>query len=207
MPITDTDIRSRYAQNQLQPPARIPGFVFHQTERTDDNGTMPCAGAGSGARNHWLCYDMNVRDFDLLGYKYSLLSTVGTAGLNVVLTMIPARDVEEFKLLPQADVSFIRGWLQWTDSHLDFLRNTMPIATLLGPGLGRVDGTAAMHGAISLAPSPHATPARAAAAQRKQCPTQVPRHCAHSQCPPSSLSSRNIFITRARSWAHACACR
>ena len=96
---------------------------------------MPCAGAGSGAANHWLCYDMHARDFDILGYKYSLLSTVGcdlrvtlwsfsvmfwpfvvilcsfwelilgeiydsTAGQNLVMTMIPARDVEEFKLLP-----------------------------------------------------------------------------------------------------------
>lgn len=60
-------INYKYAQNQLQPPSRIPGFIFHQTERTDDNGTMPCAGAGSGKANHWLCYDMHARDFDILG--------------------------------------------------------------------------------------------------------------------------------------------
>ena len=54
----------------------------------DDNGTFACSGAGSGAKNHWLCYDMNIRDFDLLGYKYSLLSTIGTAGLNLVRTIL-----------------------------------------------------------------------------------------------------------------------
>lgn len=138
-------INYKYAQNQLQPPARIPGFIFHQTERTDDNGTFACAGAGAGASNGWKCYDMNIRDFDLLGYKYSLLSTIGTAGQNLVLTMIPARDMDEFKMLPQSDRDFISGWFNWTDTNLPYLRNTIPIATLVGPGLGRVDGTAAMH--------------------------------------------------------------
>ena len=137
-------INYKYAQNQLQPPSRIPGFIFHQTERTDDNGTMPCAGAGSGAANGWKCYDMNTRDFDLLGYKYSLLSTVATAGQNLVLTMIPARDLDEFHMLPQSDRDFITHWLSWTDTNLAYLRNTIPIANLRGPGLGRVDGTAAM---------------------------------------------------------------
>jgi hypothetical protein len=42
-----------------------------------------------------------VQDFDLLGYKYSLLSTVGTAGQNLVVTMIPARDPAEFSMFPQ----------------------------------------------------------------------------------------------------------
>ena len=50
---------------------------------------------------------------DLLGYKYSLLSTVATAGQNLVVTMIPARDMEEFKLLPQADLDFITKWVNW----------------------------------------------------------------------------------------------
>ena len=46
----------------------------------------------------------------------------------------------------QADVDFINHWLSWTDANLRFLRNTMPLATLPGPGLGNVDGTSAMHG-------------------------------------------------------------
>ena len=85
---------------------------------------------------------MNVRDFDLVGYKYSLLSTIGTAGLNNVVTMIPARDEEEFALFPGDDIAFIRKWLTWTDVHMDALRNTMPISSLPPPRLGSVDGTA-----------------------------------------------------------------
>eukprot|EP01047_Picozoa_sp_COSAG01_P052661 COSAG01_NODE_5559_length_4185_cov_2.652227_2_plen_335_part_00 len=89
---------------------------------------------------------MNVRDFDLLGYKYSLLSTIGTAGQNLVVTMIPARDMDEYSMFPESDRAFIRNWLSWTDANVDALRNTMPLATLSGPGLGNVDGTSAMHG-------------------------------------------------------------
>lgn len=44
----------------------------------------------------------------------------------------------------QADRDFISGWLAWTDDKLEYLANTMPIATLSEPGLGQVDGTAAM---------------------------------------------------------------
>lgn len=131
-------VNYKYAARQLLPPSRIPGFIFHQTERTADNGTNPCFG------NSALCFDNNTRDFDLLGYKYSLLSTVGTAGLNNVVTMIPARDPTEFALFPAADRAFIRQWLEWTDVHAEYLANTAPIATLPPPGLGVVDGTCAM---------------------------------------------------------------
>ena len=51
-------------------------------ERTADNGTNPCFG------NEKRCFDNNTRDFDLLGYQYSLLSTLATAGLNLVLCML-----------------------------------------------------------------------------------------------------------------------
>eukprot|EP00937_MAST-01D_sp_MAST-1D-sp2_P003944 g3944.t1 len=133
-------VNHRYAIEQLLPPSRIPGFIFHQTERTDDNGTNACFGGGQANQP---CYDMNVRDFDLLGYKYGLLSTIGTAGQNNVVTMIPARDPEEFKLFPQADRAFIQAWLAFTDEHLDALRRTVPIATLGAPSIGAVDGTGA----------------------------------------------------------------
>ena len=33
-----------YAAAQLLPPSRVPGFIFHQAERTDDNGTAACFG-------------------------------------------------------------------------------------------------------------------------------------------------------------------
>jgi hypothetical protein len=127
-----------YASSQFLPHSRIPGFIFHQTERTADNGTNACFG------NVKECWDSNARDFDLLGYKYSLLSTVGTAGQNNVLTMIPARDEAEWALFPAEDVRFIQDWLKWTDLNLGYLRNTFPIATLPAPGVGKVDGTHAM---------------------------------------------------------------
>ena len=127
-----------YAAKQLLPAARVPGFIFHQTERTADNGTNPCFG------DEWRCFDNNTRDFDLLGYRYSLLSSIGTAGLNNVVCMIPARDPSEFALLPSADVAFVRDWLRWTDDHAATLRRTMPIANLPPPGLGSVDGTSAV---------------------------------------------------------------
>ena len=90
-------VNRKYAVQQLLPPSRLPGFMFHQTERTDDNGDNPCFGTGGG-RTPGPCYDSNVRDFDFLGYKYSVLSTVGTAGQNNVLAMIPARDEQEMAL-------------------------------------------------------------------------------------------------------------
>ena len=58
-----------YAHEQLLPAARVPGFAFHQTERNAPNGTLVMS-------------PYRRRDFDLLGYRYSLLSTIGTAGLN-----------------------------------------------------------------------------------------------------------------------------
>lgn len=87
---------------------------------------------------------MNTRDFDLLGYKFSLLSSVGTAGCNMVFTMIPARDEEEYDLFPQKDSDFVKRWLKFTDDNVRYLRNTMPIPTLGSPSLSGVDGTAAM---------------------------------------------------------------
>ena len=127
-----------YAVEQLLPASRVPGFIFHQTERTDDNGTNACFGFEK------LCYDMNIRDFDLLGMKYSVISTIGTAGQNLVVTMIPARDPSEFELLPKDAVSFITDWIRWTDENLPYLANTFPISNLPAPGYRAVDGTSAM---------------------------------------------------------------
>ena len=58
--------------------------------------------------------------------------------------MIPARDPEEFALFPAEDTKFIHDWLAWTDANLDAVRNTVPIASLSSPGVGKVDGTSAM---------------------------------------------------------------
>lgn len=128
-----------YSTRQLIPPSRIPGFAFHQTERTDDDGTSYCFGGEGRCVNN-----SNTRDFDFLGYKYSLLSSIGTAGLNNVITMIPARDMAEFAMLPVEDLTFIKKWLVWTDEHLVQLANTQWIPTLPGPSIGHVDGTHSM---------------------------------------------------------------
>jgi hypothetical protein len=63
----------------------------------------------SGAR----AWDSNrfIRDFDHFGYKFALLSSVGSAGLNSIVNTLPARDAEEFEKFPKEDLAFIRGWL------------------------------------------------------------------------------------------------
>ena len=91
----------------------IPGFVGHQTERYLASGALP-----------W--YDNDIRDFDLMGFPYSLLSNIATAGLNLIHTMIPARDIEEFLLLPEEFVSFWKYWLTWSDEHIEEIRNAIP---------------------------------------------------------------------------------
>jgi hypothetical protein len=114
--------------------------MFHQTERTDDNGSNPCFGFSDE------CFDSNVRDADLLGYRYSVISNLATAPLNNVLCMIPARDLEEFERFPAEDLAFIQQWLQFGDAHSHtVLHRLAPIPTLPAPGttVGAVDGTAA----------------------------------------------------------------
>ncbi|UJR13157.1 hypothetical protein I4U23_000181, partial [Adineta vaga] len=83
----------------------IPGFIGHQTERWADN---------------------DLRDFDLLGFSYSLLANIATAGLNLVHTMLPARDLQEFQLLPEEFIQFLTYWLKWTDEHIEEIRNGIP---------------------------------------------------------------------------------
>jgi len=127
-----------YSSLQMLPAVRVPGFMFHQSERGEAAGGTPC----EGSNPH--CSPLNIRDFDFLGYKYSVISNVATAGLNHVLTMIPARDMEEYSLLPKEDLKFIRDWIAWTDLHMDALRRSAPIPNLPLPAVGVVDGWHAM---------------------------------------------------------------
>merc|ERR1719329_1379686 len=101
------------------PATRMPGFMFHQAERRMRFGFPPCDNAFNVP---WPCYPWNARDFDLLGYRYSVLSNIATAGLNAVLTFIPARDDEESILVPSEDVAFVQRWLRWADAHTHLLR-------------------------------------------------------------------------------------
>ena len=48
-------VNYQYKQQQLQPAARVPGFMFHQTERSNASGLS------------W--GDMYKRDFDFLGFQ------------------------------------------------------------------------------------------------------------------------------------------
>ena len=116
-----------YRMNKLCPTLTAPGFFSHQSDMQNI----------SGAR----AWDSNrfIRDFDIVGYKYALLSSVGSAGLNSVVNTLPARDAEEYNAFPEADLSFIRDWLKWTDTHRTLLRSQRPLP--IAPGHGKIDGS------------------------------------------------------------------
>ena len=62
-----------------------------------------------------------IRDFDHFGYKFALLSSVGSAGLNSIVNTLPARDAEEFENFAKEDLAFIRGWLKVSASSFPSL--------------------------------------------------------------------------------------
>ena len=121
----------KYRQERFCPPEIMPGYITHQTERTDGHNVM--------RRDRF-----RPRDWDVLGWKYSLLSSIGTAPFNHVLDFIPARDEEEFRLFSDQDKKWCRDWLDWADLNADVFRNLKPI--IGQPMIGRVDGTAAFNG-------------------------------------------------------------
>jgi hypothetical protein len=126
--------RQRYAAwtyrvERFAPPEILPGFITHQSERVDDKGVM--------RRDRF-----RPKDWDYLGWKFSLLSSIGTAPFHHVVNFIPARDTGEFAALSEEDKAWFRKWLDWTDENARFLHALRPI---LGPPMaGRVDGTAAI---------------------------------------------------------------
>ncbi len=95
-----------YRQQQFQPMSRVPGFIFHQTERSDSKG-LSWTGKMKLAVHVSLCTDLYLRDFDFMGHEYSLLASIASAGLNNVFAMIPARDPGEFSDMPQSVIDFI----------------------------------------------------------------------------------------------------
>jgi hypothetical protein len=118
-----------YRVERFAPPEIMPGFITHQSERSDDKGVM--------RRDRF-----RPKDWDALGWKYSLLSSIGTAPFHHVINFIPARDPEEFAALSEEDKAWFRKWLDWTDENARFLHALRPI---IGPPMaGRVDGTAAI---------------------------------------------------------------
>jgi hypothetical protein len=118
-----------YRVERFTPPEIMPGFITHQSERNDEKEVM--------RRDRF-----RPRDWDVLGWRYSLLSSIGTAPFNHVVNFIPARDTEEFAALSGEDKAWFRKWLDWTDENARFLHALRPI--IGPPAAGRVDGTAAI---------------------------------------------------------------
>jgi hypothetical protein len=118
---------------QFCPTELMPGFIGHQTARKDSEGNR-------------VDRDFNIRDWDYLGWKYSLISSVATAPFAHCVDMIPARDSREFELFSKdtESLEFMRGWFDWTDENAEILRN---LRSITGPPvMGRADGTAAFKG-------------------------------------------------------------
>jgi len=127
-----------YRNYQFAPEEVMPGYATHQTERSRN------LREASGLNSEMMYTPYRRRDWDYLGFKYSFISSIATAGWNNVVDMIPARDLEEDKKFSADDKAWIRNWLHWTVANKRFLRETR---TILGqPGLGRVDGTSAIVG-------------------------------------------------------------
>jgi hypothetical protein len=92
------EVAYSYRQLEFCPPESLPGFAFHQTDRDPSPKQAAICPDGRCANAS------RARDFDLLGHRYSLLSSIATGGLNNVVCYLPARDSEEFERLP-ADIS------------------------------------------------------------------------------------------------------
>ncbi len=118
-----------YRIERFTPPEIMPGFITHQSERNDEKEVM--------RRDRF-----RPRDWDVLGWRYSLLSSIGTAPFHHVINFIPARDTGEFAALSEDDKAWFRKWLDWTDENARFLHALRPI--IGPPAAGRVDGTAAI---------------------------------------------------------------
>ena len=85
----------KYRVERFAPPEIMPGYITHQTERNDEKEVM--------RRDRF-----RPRDWDVLGWKYSLLSSIGTAPFNHVDQFHPGPRREEFKALSEADKAWFR---------------------------------------------------------------------------------------------------
>ena len=120
-----------YRMTQLAPVEILPGYMTHQTGRNDEKGQCP--------RTRF-----RAADWDLLGWKFSVISALGTAPFNHVVNFLPARDEREFRAFSTTDQQWLRSWLDWTDQNLEVLHQLKPV--LGPPQLGRIDAWAAVQG-------------------------------------------------------------
>lgn len=121
-----------YRQEQFAPWEMVPGYMTHQTPRNNAKGEC--------VKDR----PFHTRDWDLLGWRYSVLSSIGTAPFNHVVNLLPARDETEFAHFGPDDQRWLRGWMDWTDQHRATLKHLRPI--IGPPALGRTDGAAAVVG-------------------------------------------------------------
>lgn len=126
--------RQRYVAWRLMtrdftPVEVLPGFITHQTQRSDAQMVM--------RRDTY-----RTRDWDWHGWKYNLISSIATAPFNHVVNYLPARDEKEFNSFPEEDKQFFRKWMDFTDKNLEILRHVRPI--IGQPMAGRCDGTSAI---------------------------------------------------------------
>ena len=121
-----------YHMEQFTPWEMVPGYMTHQTPRND-------------AKNQCVRdRPFHTRDWDVLGWRYSVISSIGSAPFNHVVDLLPARDETEVKHFLPADQQWLRNWMDWTDANRTLLKKLRP---LIGPPvLGRIDGTAAIDG-------------------------------------------------------------
>ena len=117
-----------YRTREFTPVEILPGYMTHQTGRLDEKGACPKE-------------RFRPRDFDLLGFRYSVISAIATAPYQLVVNFLPARDEAEFAAFAKEQRPWLRSWLDWTDRNLDVLRHTRPI--LGDVQLGRCDANAA----------------------------------------------------------------
>ena len=119
-----------YTVRNFTPPVLNPGYLTHQTQRNGLKGFTTDA--------------FRVKDWDLLGWKYSVLSSIGTAPHNSVVSYIPARDTEEYAAFSKEDRRWFADWLAWPDRYPKLIAKTRPI--LGQPMVGKVDGTSMIDG-------------------------------------------------------------
>ena len=131
----------RYRNYEFAPSELVPGYITHQTSRSDESDDMP---ARKTTDRGVVLTSFRARDWDYLGWRYSLLSSIAVAGWNNVIDMLPARDSAEYASFTEQDRAYLRRWLQFTKDNKELLRHTR---TILGqPALGKVDGTSAIVG-------------------------------------------------------------